>query len=157
MSAQLIYDLVPLGSIIRYSDGTPRPPERHRKKLSAWESANSGGRLIRKTPARQTGQYSSPAHFTLHEGDYGSGGVIVLRVHKSFSVDCGSKFVVISRPAPGSVQVFDRAGEGAELVYLAANRQDAETWLQSHRYPNAVLEDVSADTAATDAVEGRAA
>ena len=91
------------------------------------------------------------------EDEYGSGGVIVLRVHKSFSVDCGLKFVVISRPAPGSVQVFDRAGEGAELVYLAANRQDAETWLQSHRYPNAVLEDVSADTAAADAVEGRAA
>ncbi|KKB07192.1 hypothetical protein VE25_19380 [Devosia geojensis] len=157
MSAQLIYDLVPLGSIIRYSDGTPRPPERHRKKLSAWESANSGGRLIRKTPARQAGQYSSPAHFTLHEGDYGSGSVVVLRVHKSFSVDCGLKFVVNSRPAPGSIQVFDRAGEGAELVYLAASRQDAETWLQSHGYPNAVLEEVSVDTVAADAVEGRAA
>ena len=157
MSAQLIYDLAPLGSIIRYSDGAPRPPERHRKKLSAWESANGGGRLIRKTPARQTPQYSSPAQFMLHEGDYGSGGVIVLRVHKSFSVDCGLKFVVISRPAPGSVQVFDRAGEGAELVYLAASRQDAEVWLQSHGYPNSVLEDVSADTVAADAVEGRAA
>ena len=77
MSAQLIYDLVPLGSIIRYSDGTPRPPERFAKKLSAWENANGGGRLIRKTPARQTAQYSSPAQFTLHEGDYGSGGVTV--------------------------------------------------------------------------------
>ena len=155
MSAQLIYDLAPLGSIIRYSDGAPRPPERHRKKLSAWESAN--GRLIGKTPARQTPQYSSPAHFTLHEGDYGSGGVIVLRVHKSFSVDCGLKFVVTSRPASGSVRVFDRAGEGAELVHLAASRQDAEVWLQSHGYPNAVLEDVSANTVAADVVEGRAA
>ncbi|RNJ41439.1 hypothetical protein B5V01_00005 [Mesorhizobium erdmanii] len=37
MSAQLIYDLVPLGSIVNYSDGSPRPPERHRKKLAAWE------------------------------------------------------------------------------------------------------------------------
>ena len=157
MTAQLIYDLVPLGSIIRYSDGTPRPPERFAKKLSAWENANGGGRLIRKTPARQTAQYSSPAQFTLHEGDYGSGGVTVLRVHKSFSVDCGLKFIVTSRPAPGSVRVFDRAGEGAELVYLAASRQDAEVWLQSHGYPNAVLEDVSADTVAADAVEGRAA
>ena len=157
MSAQLIYDLVPLGSIIRYSDGTPRPPERFAKKLSAWKNANGGGRLIRKTPARQTAQYSSPAQFTLHEGDYGSGGVTVLRVHKSFSVDCGLKFIVTSRPAPGSVRVFDRAGEGAELVYLAASRQDAEVWLQSHGYPNSVLEDVSADTVAADAVEGRAA
>ena len=100
---------------------------------------------------------ASPANFTLHEGDYGSGGIIVLRVHKSFSVDCGLKFIVTSRPAPGSVRVFDRAGEGAELVYLAASRQDAEVWLQSQGYPNAVLEDVSADTVAVDAVEGRAA
>lgn len=37
MSAQLIYDLVPLGSTLTYSDRSPRPPERHRKKLAAWE------------------------------------------------------------------------------------------------------------------------
>lgn len=157
MSAQLIYDLVPLGSIIRYSDGTPRPPERHRKKLSAWQSANGGGRLIRKTQARQTGQYSSPAQFTLHEGDYGSGGVIMLRIHKSFSVECRLNFAVISRPASGSVQVFDRAGDGAELVYLAASRQDADDWLQSHGYPTAVLEVVSADSVVVDVIEGKAA
>ena len=40
MSAQLIYDLIPLGAIIRFSDGTPRPPDRHRKKLAAWEHRN---------------------------------------------------------------------------------------------------------------------
>jgi hypothetical protein len=34
MSAQLIYDLAPLGAIVRFSDGSPRPPDRHRKKLS---------------------------------------------------------------------------------------------------------------------------
>ena len=45
MSAQLIYDLVPLGSTLTYSDRSPRPPERHRKKLAAWETRNSGGRL----------------------------------------------------------------------------------------------------------------
>ena len=44
MSAQLIYDLALLGSIIRFSDGAPRPPERHRRKLSAWENSNSGAR-----------------------------------------------------------------------------------------------------------------
>ena len=36
MSAQLIYDHAPLGAIIRYSDSTPRPPKRHRRKLQAW-------------------------------------------------------------------------------------------------------------------------
>ena len=41
MSAQLIYDLAPLGSLVRFSDGAPRPPERHRKKLAALETRNS--------------------------------------------------------------------------------------------------------------------
>lgn len=59
MSAQLIYDLAPLGSLVRFSDGTPRPPERHRKKLAAWEHRNSGGRLIRKQPERRIATRSS--------------------------------------------------------------------------------------------------
>ncbi len=56
MSAKSIYDLAALGAIIRFSDGTRRPPERHRKKLAAWEHRNSSGRPIRKqgrTPCRQ--------------------------------------------------------------------------------------------------------
>lgn len=56
MSAALIYDHAPLGSIIRYSDGMPRPPERHRKKLAAWEGCNSSGRLIRKQARRLVGE-----------------------------------------------------------------------------------------------------
>lgn len=35
MSAHTIYDSASLGSVIRYSDGTPKPPVRFRKKLSA--------------------------------------------------------------------------------------------------------------------------
>ena len=38
MSAHTIYDCVSLGSVIRYSDGTPKPPALFRKKRSAWES-----------------------------------------------------------------------------------------------------------------------
>ena len=48
-------------------------------------------------------------------------------------------------------------GEDAELVYLAGSRADAETWLQSHRYPNAFLEEVTADAVAADVAEGRTA
>lgn len=157
MSARLIFDLAPLGSLVRYSDGTPRPPERHHKKLTAWENRNGGGRLIRKTPATPAGQYPLPASFTLHEGDHGSGGVIVLRVHRSFSVDSELKFAVTERPAIGLVRVLDRPGENAELVYLAGHRADAEEWLSRHGYPYAVLDEVTADTVAADAVEGRAA
>lgn len=157
MSAQLIYDLVPVGSTLTYSDGSPRPPERHRKKLAAWENRNSGGRLIRKQAGARVGNTMIPASITLHEGDYGSQGTIVLRVHRTFSVNSELKFAVKERPAIGSVLVLDRSGDNAELVHLAANRAAAEEWLTRHGYPNAVLREVTADAEAADSVEGRAA
>ena len=43
MSAQYIYDTAPLGSLIRYSNGEPRPPERFRRKLAAWNNDNGTG------------------------------------------------------------------------------------------------------------------
>lgn len=157
MTAQLIYDLVPLGSTLTYSDGSPRPPERHRKKLAAWGNLNSGGRLIRKQAEAGVGNTMIPASITLHEGDYGSQGTIVLHVHRTFSVNSELKFVVKERPAIGSVLVLDRAGEDAELVHLAANRAAAEEWLSHHGYPNALLQEITADAVAADIVEGRAA
>lgn len=80
MSAQQIYDHAPLGAIIGYSDGTPRPPERHRRKLQAWERRNNKGRLVRKQAEVSIGTTGVPASFTLHEGDFASLAVIVLRV-----------------------------------------------------------------------------
>ena len=157
MSAQKIFDLAPLGSIVTYSDGSPRPPERHRKKLAAWENRNSGGRLIRKQAEARIGNTTLPATITLHKGDYGSQGTIVLRVHQTFSVISDLKFAVKERPAIGSVLVLDRPGEDAELVYVASHRADAEEWLSRHGYPNSVLREVTADDVAADAVEGRAA
>lgn len=157
MSASLIYDLAPIGSIVAWSDGTPRPPERHKKKLSAWENRNSKGRLIRKQGKRGVGNVSLSSDFTLHEGDYGARGVIAIRIHRTFSLESELTFKVIERPALGSVRVFDRAGANAELVHLAANRQVADEWLTRHGYPNAVLEEVTADEVAADHVEGRVA
>ncbi|MGD9843928.1 MAG: hypothetical protein AB7O60_09190 [Variibacter sp.] len=156
MSARSIFDSAPLGAIIRYSDGTPRPPARFKRKLAAWENANNAGRLTCKAPARTVGNYTSPASFTLHQGDYGSGVVVVLKVFKTFSVDSALTFTVVERPAPGTVRVLNRAGDDAELVYLAGSRADAETWLKSHGYPDAVLDEVTAETAANETVEGRA-
>ena len=86
MSAQHIYVSAPLGSIIRYSDGAPKPPARFKRKLAAWENNNSGGRLVRKTPSRDMPSCFLPASITLHRGDFGSAGVVVLRVYKTFSV-----------------------------------------------------------------------
>ena len=45
MSAPLIYETAPLGSLIRYSNGEPRPPERFTRKVKAWTNDNGVGRL----------------------------------------------------------------------------------------------------------------
>ncbi|WP_027582176.1 hypothetical protein [Bradyrhizobium sp. Ai1a-2] len=155
MSAHTIFDNAPIGSIIAWSDGTPQPPARFRKKLAAWQSSNSKGRLIRKQGGRGVGNVSLSAFFTLHEADYGASGVIAIRVHRTFSLEAKLHFTVVERPAVGSVRVLDRAG--GELVYLATNEADAKEWLSRHGYPGAVLHEVTADEVGADAVEGRAA
>lgn len=157
MSALSIFEDAPIGSIVAWSDNTPRPPERHRKKLSAWQNNNSKGRLIARQGERHSGNVALAAYFTLHETDFGAGGVIAIRVHRTFSVDSPLRFTIEERPAAGSVRVFDRPGENAELVHLASHRAAAEEWLSRHGYPNALLEEVSADEVAADIVEGRAA
>lgn len=157
MSARTIYDHAPLGAIVRYSDGASKPPVRFSRKLAAWEDRNNGGRLIRKQAASRIGNTILPASFTLHKGDYGANGVIVLRVHQTFSIESKLSFIVTERPQAGAVRILDRPGEGAELVYLAANGADAEEWLTRHGYPRAVLDEVTADEIGADTVEGRTA
>lgn len=156
MSALSIFEDAPIGAIVAWSDDTPRPPDRHRKKLSAWKGTNSQGRLIRKQGGRGIGNVSLAADFTLHEADFGGGGVIAIRVHRTFSVDSALRFTIVERPVPGSVRVFDRPGDNAELVHLAPHRSAAEEWLSRHGYPNAVVDEVTADEVAADIVEGRA-
>lgn len=157
MSASLIFDIAPLGSIVAWSDGSPRPPERHRKKLLAWKTRNSQGRLVRKQNERTRGTYVAQPDFTIHEGDFGSSGTIVLRVFRSFGLDSDLTFKVLQRPPIASVRIFDGPGENASLVHLAETREAAEAWLRTHGYPHAVLEDVTADEVAAAVVEGRAA
>ena len=93
----------------------------------------------------------------MHEADFGAGGVIAIRVHRTFSLESRLQFTILERPAIGSVRVFSHAGPGTELVHLAAHRPAAEEWLSHHGYPRAVLEDVTADEVGADVVEGRTA
>lgn len=157
MSASLIYDLAPIGSIVAWSDGNSRPPERFKKKLAAWQTRNSKGRLIRKEGPRQSGNYASPGYFTLHESDFGDKNTIVMRIHRTFGLDSDLTFKVLERPALGAVRVFDRGGSNAELVHVADDREAAAAWLKEHGYPNAVLQEVTADEVAAAHVEWRAA
>lgn len=65
MSAHHIYDNALLGSLVRYSDGTLRPPARFTRKLAAWQNRNGVGRLVKKDLQRDRATYISPASITL--------------------------------------------------------------------------------------------
>jgi hypothetical protein len=157
MSAHIVYDSAPLGSVVRYSDGVPKPPERFRKKLAAWENHNSVGRLIRKEPPHERATYTSPACFTLHEGDFAQAGTIVVSVRRTYTVDSELRFEIVERPAIGMVRVLQNLGDSPELLHLAQDREAAERWLTSNRYSRAWLEEITADEVGADVVEGRTA
>lgn len=157
MSASLIFDIAPLGSLIAYSDGQPRPPARFTKKLAAWERRNGVGRLVRKEPGRERPTYTSPPCFTLHEGNFGEGGVILVTVMRTYGIDSDLTFRVLERPRPGQVRVVQAVGDNVELLHLADSREAAELWLASAGYGRARIEEVAADEVSADAVEGRAA
>lgn len=153
MSAHLIFDTAPLGALVRYFDGTPRPPARFAKKLAAWRQRNGVGRLTRKQPARERPTYVSPPSFTLHEGDFAAGDVIIVTVSRTFPLDSDLRFAIVEHPPLGAVRILQDMGENAELLHLATSREAAELWLATNRYSRARIEDVSADEAAADAIE----
>ena len=154
MSVANIIDTTPLGALIRYSDGTPKPPARFTKKLAAWERANGVGRLVKKEPPRSYPTWTAPASFTLHEGNFSSEGVILVTVMRSHSADSLLRFEVVEVPKSGQVRVLLEFGGATELLHLAQTREAAELWVAKEGYRNARFEVVADDDA--DEEGGRA-
>ena len=144
MSAQAIMDHAPLGAIIRFSDGTPRPPDRFRRKLADWENRNDKGRLIRKERARVGASLNYPGGFSLHLGDYGSNGVVVIKFTRSFQVTTPLDFEIEGLPPPGSIRILRQVGEVEELEYLAPDASAADEWLARNQMAKVRLETVGA-------------
>lgn len=145
MSAQHIFDAAPLGALIRYADGQPKPPARFNRKLAAWEHSNGVGRLIGKRPAVDRGSYAFPDGFALHRGDFASGGVIIMVVTMMVDVTSALHFEIIDLPNPGMVRVLTRANGEDELRYLAPDMATAQAWARDNRYSNMVFDVVGAD------------
>ena len=146
MSAQHIFDHAPLGSLIRYSNKTPKPLARFINKVRAWEHENGVGRLIRKEPAVQRATWASPACITLPCGNYSSHGTVVLTVRHSHCVTSPLEFSVVGRPAPGSILVLKHWAGSVELLHVADDRAAAEFWLKTNHYSDAILEEVLDET-----------
>lgn len=153
MSAQSIFDTAPLGAMIRFTDNTPRPPDRFRRKLSAWKDRNDSGRLIQKNPAGRSGSYEFPASFVLHMATYGSNGTIVMVVNRHFHVTGALRFEIAELPRPGMVRVVAPSCGSDELRHLAPDMAAAQAWLAEHHYSDARFEVVTDE----DAGLGRAA
>lgn len=154
MSATTIIDTAPLGALIRYTDGSPKPPVRFTKKLAAWERSNGVGRLVKKEPPRPYPTWTAPASFTLHEGNFSSDGLIsgvsqsdnaVVTIMRSHSVDSTLAFEVAEEPKPGQVRVLLDFGGNTELLHLAESLTAAEIWIAREGYRNARLEIVGTE------------
>lgn len=145
LDGEAVYDTVPLGTVLRYFDGMPQPPARFNRKLRAWQSRNGTGRLVEKSPPSTLGNSTYPAGFTIHVGDYGSHGVIVLTVRTCYQVTTAQHFEVIERPQPGTVRVLHCWNGRDELKYLAPDMAAAEAWMANNGYSNLVTEMVGDD------------
>ena len=140
MSATKIFDQAPLGALIRYTDGSPKPPARFTKKMAAWERSNGVGRLVKKEPTRSYQTWTAPASFTLHEGNFSSDGVILVTIMRSHSADSRLVFEVIEEPKVGQVRVLLNFGGSTELLHLASSVTAAELWIAKEGYRNARLQ-----------------
>lgn len=139
-TAQYIYDHAPLGAVIRYTDGTPKPPARFKRKHADWECRNNQGRLTKKAPESRIGSSALTASLCLHTGDYGSDHVVVLKTYQSFSVESALRFQIVQRPRPGSVRVLSEAGGIVELLHLADSEVAAQAWLARNPHANCRFE-----------------
>ncbi|WP_447763450.1 hypothetical protein [Sphingopyxis panaciterrae] len=137
MSAIDIYTSAPLGSVIRFSNGEPRPPDRFTRKVAAWERHNGSGRLIEVWPGRASPGNETPATFSLHMATYSSGGIPILVVRCVYMVTNPLDFDVVERPRAGMARVITGANGREELQHLAENEDAARAWLGEHHYHDA--------------------
>jgi phosphomevalonate kinase len=129
-SARNVYETAPLGSLIRYSNGQPRPPERFKKKLRAWEYENGTGRLV----GRHLASGRLPASFTLYLGDFKSEGTTIMVAHRIYSREDDAPFEIVETPKPGMVRVLTGHGDREELHFLAPDMESAQRWIGSRGY-----------------------
>jgi hypothetical protein len=136
MTAAELAAQAPLGALIRFSDFTPEPPNRFKRKHAEWSRNNNTGRLI----CVRTGKADSETTITLHMGDYGAHGVIVISTRKTFMGHSSLRFAILEHPATGSVGIISDHGSERELLHLASTHDQAQDWLASNPHRTATLQ-----------------
>ena len=157
MSALMIFDLAPIGAVISWSDGNPRPSEDRIHTLAGWKRDTAVGRLVRKRSRTVMAQSRIPASFKVATDGIDDLGAIIGADFRMFSVGSVLTFAVLERPQVGSIRILDGDAEDAELLHLAADQAHAEIWVRSCGFSNTMLREVTADEVAADRIEGRVA
>lgn len=151
----MIYDLAPIGSVIRFRDGMPKPPNDEPDELRVWALLNGIGRLAAKNPAPYLSPLPHPASFTLRTSEFGAGPVAGLTISLAEPSHGDLRFEVIELPPIGSVRILHRSADNVELLHLAPDHHAAVRWLARNPVAMAVFDPVTADELAAAAVEGR--
>ena len=151
----LIYDLAPIGSIIRFRDGKPRPPRDRSDEFRAWALFNGIGRLAIKDPAPFRSPFPHPVSITLRTTEFGSSPSAGVTISLAEPCDRDISFEIVELPPIGSVRILHRSADNAELLHLAADHHAAVRWLAQHPITTAIFDPVTADEVAAAAVEGR--
>lgn len=151
----LVYDHTPIGTVIRFSDGTDMPPADRPHQRRAWNLFNGTGRLIRKEPPINASVISIPATITLRTAEFGATGAVGLTFSVSGTGQDKVSFEIIELPPVGSVRVLGGEADDKELLFLAPNHHAARQWLKLSGIDAATLELVTADEIAATTVEGR--
>lgn len=157
MSAQIVFERAPVGAIISWTDGKPRPPANATEALSVWKEHNGYGQLVNKSVKPVMGQAIEPGGFKVLVLDDAMRADHDNRQMHSFSADSDLAFRIIERPRTGACRILDRVGDDAELAHLASSRLHAQTWVDNLGSRHMVIEEVTADEIAADHIEGRAA
>lgn len=148
MNADLIISLAPIGSVVVWSDGNPRPPAHHVATLDHWKRSNGSGLLVRKCGETGPDHPGVSSFFMLrYEDDL-----------RTSSVGLPYRFRIAERPKIGSVRIFESDDPTALMLHLADDWDAARVWLANNTgFSDAFAAEITAHELAADHVEGRTA
>lgn len=155
LPGSVIYDLAPIGSVIRFRDGSPRPPRNKPDDLRVWALFNGIGRLAMKDPPPHRSPLPHPVRITLRTSEFNAGPDAGLTISLADPLRRDLSFEIVELPPMGSVRVLRRCADNFELLHLAPDHHAAARWLAENPITVAICDPVTADEIAAAVVEGR--
>jgi hypothetical protein len=152
--ASLVYDRIPIGTRLRYSDHIPEPPASRQGDLAVWRLYNGTGRLARKDPAPHCSPLPQPESITIRTAEFGERSAVGFTLALGNPSTGVMRFEILELPPLGSVRILAPEGDNTELLHLAEDERAAIAWLARHPVATAIFDPVTADEIAAVSVEG---